>query len=329
MSQDLKNIFDINFFKITEALYNLTKNKDLDTMVLGNNIEPQERICSLFCKMYHIPTLNMQYAGGGRVIAALKQGFLKLSSDKIAVWGDDFKEALITSGIDSDKIVVTGNPRFDLLLQLKKEFSKNHFLERYNLKKGKKIIALTLSPFVYKKDFLLPGYSIEESNWNTMLSERRLFFSEIRKIKEKNSDLLIILKPHPRDNIHFVNEFIKDIGVEILINNNIDTYELLAACDILITQDSTVGLEAMIMSKSVICFDYTGNLGANEYVSNGAAMGVSKKGELETSIESIINNDSSLSELKTLRTNFVYKRGYKQDGQSSKRVSDLISSMAS
>jgi hypothetical protein len=318
MKSELLNPFSRTFFEFVEALEYLRSIDKLDLIAVGSDRRPHEKLSIHFGKLNQVPTLNIQYAAGAQTQMAFKVGSVKLISDKMAVWGKVFKDAFVKLGIKSKKVVVTGNPRFDILINLKKSFNKESFKKDKKISPDKKVLLVATGPLSYKS---------YEDNWNEIIEEMVIFYQTLGRIIEKTPDLQIIFKPHPRDNFEFFRDIVREVPNSIVFGKEIDTYELVCACDVLITKNSTVGFEAMVLEKPVICFDFIGRLERNEYVSSGAAIGVSDIEELEPAIKNAVENQDVMKNLRNMQKKFVYERGYKLDGHSSRRVADLICDM--
>ncbi|MEM1689058.1 MAG: CDP-glycerol glycerophosphotransferase family protein [Candidatus Hadarchaeales archaeon] len=108
-------------------------------------------------------------------------------------------------------------------------------------------------------------------------------------------------------------------------------YDLLASCNILITDASVVGSEAAAIGKPVIIVNLTGKPYPIRYypkllIDEGVAVEVRRKGELLPTIERLLNKKSQ-NELMKNREKFVRKYFYRIDGKSSERVAELVEKM--
>jgi len=63
----------------------------------------------------------------------------------------------------------------------------------------------------------------------------------------------LIIKSHPRDDVKWILNYISDSEVKnVILDKNTPTEELLPYCEALITTNSTLMLDAMILKKPVI-----------------------------------------------------------------------------
>ncbi len=121
-------------------------------------------------------------------------------------------------------------------------------------------------------------------------------------------------------NFDIYKELIKEFGVNnASVVKHYNLFNLLLSCDCLITKYSTVGLEAMILGKPVICLNFYQD--KIHYILNKAAFELSNCNELPLLIKEIFENPLLKSKE---RKKFVEKYNYKNDGLATKRVYRII-----
>lgn len=229
--------------------------------------------------------------------------------DKIAVSGEYYFDLLTKiSSYPQSNVVVTGQPRYDIMLRASEIYSKEKFCKIYNINPNHKIILWTTQCL---------AFSDEENNKNLdcVLSSMEDVF-----------DATLIVKQHPEEpNIYTkkIKEYIKKYKSKkvLLVAKNSDIYELVCICDLLITKMSTTAMEAAALNKPVIALDLSGDQDTARYVSEGIAIGVYKSDDLTTAIKNLLENDSLLAKR---RESYVLEHLYKIDGKASERVVDLI-----
>lgn len=136
----------------------------------------------------------------------------------------------------------------------------------------------------------------------------------------------LAIKLHPSEKIAEYQQMLAGIenGNKAVLCQDIDLYGLLRECDLLMTVHSTVALEAMILDKPVITINLTGKPDVMPYAKSGAALGVYQQAELAPAIRKALYDPEVKRELEQKRESFVAEHAYKVDGQSSKRVAELI-----
>lgn len=229
---------------------------------------------------------------------------------KIAVMGDYTKNMLIKRGIDSSKIIITGQPRWDDLVNFTSStIEKEILMKEFNLNPTKKIILLTTQPIV------------EAGMWTK--NDREFYITNIIKIINQQ-EFNLIIKLHPRDDINIYRDILSRNGLEnqCFVCQNFDTFYLLKFCDLLITHICTTALEAMILNKPVLAVDFKYSTDMIPYVSDRAALGVNHPKDLLQSVYLALDS-VSMDPIKTT-TEFVYNCAYLQDGKASERVAGLI-----
>lgn len=228
----------------------------------------------------------------------------------MAVLSPSAKEAYISMGVPAEKIFITGQPRFDLVWQ--KEFHRERILKELGIPENKGIVILATQPLL--------GFLWKEEEW-----ER--FIETVVRAMDDYPEEQLVLKLHPNESLEDYQELLTRMKCnnKVVICQNIDLYELLHACDLLMTVHSTVALEAMLFNKPVICLDFTGrNIFQSFYTESGAAISVRSEGELSPAIQKALYDPRARDEQEQNMKRFVSKHVYKPDGQVSKRVAELI-----
>jgi hypothetical protein len=231
---------------------------------------------------------------------------------KIAVFGDATKELFVSEGISPERIVVTGSPKFDQLFYTKGSDCKSKVCRRYGIPEDKDIILL------------LTGYFVEFGLWTP--GQREQFVMAIYQAISKLPQTKLIIKLHPAvEKEADYQEIIKDLPEPPVICQDVLLWELLHACRMAITVNSTTGLEAMAVGKPLMIVNFWGD--AEPFDETSGAIVVRKEDDLLPALETILYNGLS-EEMKEKASNFVRRYAYAQDGKAAKRIADLIVQMA-
>lgn len=218
-------------------------------------------------------------------------------SDKIFIWGEAMKVALINAGATEDQLEVTGSPLYDQLI------------DRFN--------NHSLKPLKSTKTVLFATQPVS-GDVNIQI------IREIASFLEDHEDITLIVKPHPSENASYYESSVKDFANDHIIvkDSNEDFSDMLFGSDVLIFISSTVGIEAAILGKPMICV----NLMAEEsvYISNGVALEVKDLKELATTIGMGLYDEEVIKQLSKCRDEFVYNYAYLKDGKASERIVDAI-----
>ena len=219
------------------------------------------------------------------------------------LYGSKYKDILINnSSYPSESLVVTGQPRYDCFYNTIKSTDKELFIKENNLKRP--LIVWTTQAH---------GLSKIENKRNIEC------FSNLLK---HNSKINLFIKPHPGETDLFTYRPL--VNQNVTISKDVNLYELLYTCDLMITRHSTTAMEAVALNKPVIILNLSGEPDPVEYVKEGVALGVYKEEDLKTAIEELLRDDSELAKN---RKRYIEKYLYKIDGKATERVVTLIEGM--
>jgi UDP-N-acetylglucosamine 2-epimerase len=321
MKDILYLFFTLRFIRLIqhiEGIKQMIKLEKPDIIVMTNDVEQG---FSLVGKKENVPTLSIQHgvigppvinfvnAEGGPtdVVNPLWRPIV----DKLAVFGDYYKDIFVNYGSYSpDKVVVTGQPKNDYLARADKIFDKNKLCNKLGIKPNEKIVVW-----------------ITQTHGLTLDENRKSILCVYNTIKLLEN-IQLIIKLHPGEDqkapLYKENKLIKPI---IIAAKDADTNELLYACDVIITKNSTTAIEAMILNKPVIILNLSKMPDAVPYAGSGVAVAVYKEEDLLPTLEKVLYNSQFREKLEKNRKKFVYEHAYIQDGKASERVADLIMEM--
>ncbi|PKP61393.1 MAG: hypothetical protein CVT88_00225 [Candidatus Altiarchaeales archaeon HGW-Altiarchaeales-1] len=233
--------------------------------------------------------------------------------DKTAVYGPcDTKTLTEIHAYPEDSVIVTGQPRYDSLARAKEIYNKEKTFEKLNLDKNKRLIVWATNSYIFNESSKKDIYAV---------------FDSIKKISD---DFQLIIKKHPgyyMDDSVYNKIYQEKFGIHPLITKEADTSELLYASDLVIIEDSTVGIEAIILGKPVIRINFSGHQEVMPYVSSGAALGCYKEEDLIIDIKKALYDKETKEKLKNAREKFSYEYAYLPDGKATERVCNLIEEM--
>ena len=160
-------------------------------------------------------------------------------ADKVAVFCQEAGAELIEHGLDPEKVVVTGNPAFDYLAGISlSDVDKSKLKALLGLPPTKKIVLIPLAPVSHSLEGL-PFINIE------------MAVDLVERFQSQNPEYFFVVRAHPNVGLHTSSEHewgILDGGASFTLEN------LLACCDQVLVENSTVGLEASLLGLDVICF---------------------------------------------------------------------------
>ncbi len=160
---------------------------------------------------------------------------------KILVMDEYAKNEMIKEGVDKDKIVVSGQPYFDFLLQQQKIFKikkkdSNEF-----------VITFASEPILktYKtKDIW--GYTEQ-----TILNEILLALKKL----DISKNILFIIRPHPKEDIAIYKKLLasfKHPKIKLSLETKLSSWDLIKRSDLVCGMSSMFLLESVLLGKQVL-----------------------------------------------------------------------------
>ena len=213
---------------------------------MPSEIDPQNLILIFACKENHIPTVGLQqgwfsHTGPPGYFQEKKLHSHKFSypfPSKMFVWGNISKNLLIKLGWPESKIITFGHLYYNHLEHIDNLLQTPPY-SKFNLDSSKKIILFTTTEMQSKYEF--PGYIYDTKLWKYLLET----FSNL-------DDFIVILKPHPHEILDEYEQILKSFKPNnfFIIQGNL--HELLSVSNLVVSNYSTVILDALTMKKPVI-----------------------------------------------------------------------------
>jgi UDP-N-acetylglucosamine 2-epimerase len=272
-----------------------------DIVVVLTDTTPPCRIAVLTAKLAHIPSLLLLHSG----MIGRNYECPDFVVDKIAVPGDYARRILRNCGVGEKRLVVTGYPSYDALVQVEKHFRRNVICMKLGLDPEKRILVFTTENLPAREGELLA---------------RAVY----RSVKEFPS-MQFVVKVHPSESDSSIyRNLAKEFGLNVVITKDASIYEVLYVCDLVITGFSATALDAMMLDKPVITVNLTGMEDPIPFAESGAAIGVYDERNLIEALEKGLYDEASRNNLESAREKFVYEHAYKSDGKATARVVTLI-----
>jgi glycosyltransferase involved in cell wall biosynthesis len=263
-----------------------------------------QQMASALAKKYDIPTVACSAAIDTNHAPSWVKHF---RADKIAVMGNKSKDRYVKSGIERDRIIVTGVAHFDLLFNRDKEQDKQ-VLVGCGVDPSKRIVVFTTQP-------IFPA-EIEE-----MLSG---VIDAVLKIQDTH----LVIKVHPREEIKAYQAITEKYqNPRICVVKDIDLYALISCCELLVTKFSMTALEAMMIGKPVVTINLSGEPTPVLYEEEGAALGVYRYEDIEQAILKALDDEETRYRMKAGRDKFVRRWAGEPDGKAAQRIVTLMKEM--
>lgn len=284
-------------------------------LIVSSESNPPQRIAIALARKMNIPSISIQHGivmENDLEYTMEKEDISKdLSCDApflpipnyLCVYGARYKKVFLEyNNYKSDQIVITGNPKYDSIINMKKEEIKKKLCI-----KGNKKVVLFLATCAnnYGKDY----------------------YNEVYDSFKGLKGTQIIIKLHPNDinkGLHKRLLSSKSIKNAIIIKK-CDIFELGICCDVMVSTHSTGILDIGLLKRPIIIF----NPGkkdsfANELIEAEAGVGVYDRLALENNIKELLQNEGFKKNVIKMQERFINESNYLSDGKSSKRVVNLI-----
>ena len=221
---------------------------------------------------------------------------------------------------DSKKLIATGMPRYDRMFQLREDRAKRLTDAQCKCKQ-----ILYCSAQLTDFDFDYPLTVISLNNGYGFYTKR--YAKDIFSIVSQFNDVHLKIKPHYNDEDvwrKYLNSFEKSVSYELL-SHKANIFELLIAADLILTIESTVICEAIILKKPVIVLNYSPEeLCSPEYDDDGLILHARNPGDLSRMVRQALEDQQYREELaKSQEKHFVRYAG-SFDGHNADRVADYI-----
>ena len=294
-----------------DSLNKILDKKNIKLLITLDDAQQIGRAATILCKNRNIQTMLLRntdiniFQDGKRnwEIFPLK----KIFSDKFAIYGKLSKKICLEHKIDSEKLVLTGNPRYDELFRRETKGDKNNIL-------------ITLS-------------GIASTAWTTfysislVLKYERMFRQVLKSLAKLDKNVTI--KVHPtQDSVINVQKITNEILPNTTILKNANTYDLISQSDVVISPPSSVITEALILNKPVFLFKFLENDSGIPYEKYNAVVATEDENMIDFKINQILFDQEIRNKLETGRKEFL-KYALEYHENSSERVIELIRNMIS
>jgi len=291
----------IKFIELTKCIFEI---EDPDIVILIDIFGSFTKTIATVANLNNIPTLYIQH-----FTTSAHPGFEPIMTSKAALPGRHDKNIYIQLGTQPDKLVITGQSKYDVIPKKIKEFNRKKLCNKLDLDPQKGIFVLTTQPFPHEEN-------------------QKLLYAVLNAMK-KYPDKQLVIKMHPREvNKLFYKKIVNEMHAKnVVITKNVDTIELLIACEIMMTVSSNTALEAIILNKPVIIINLLNKPDFLSLIKKNAAVEVCKSEDLPIMIKEVLSNKKLRNKLNLHGKMLINDYFYKIDGRSSERIANLIEKM--
>jgi hypothetical protein len=218
----------------------------------------------------------------------------------IAAWGESSAAYFRAQGAPSETIHCTGNPRFDHILSTDWQSQAEELVAENGF--GRTSLLFLSNP-------------IDDQGFCTTAEKMALidrFLSEIAPLFA-DPDFHLIIKLHPRESVPDFQATAATFPFhsQITVLGRAPLYPLFKLAQAAIVLASTAGLEALLFGLPLAVLEIPGVGFVHDYVSSGAALGLSWQRPLASQVNTLLDNDSANHQTAThyIQRNLAFRQG--------------------
>jgi hypothetical protein len=271
------------------------------------------RLYTLLAKQMGIPTMEIQFGLAGE--ESVEWRFF--SSDCVAVWGENARDALLHQRVPSNRIMLTGSPRHDVLVNPSSEVVSRQ-RSALGLMDGRRIVLLA-STYIDKThdEYVRP---------EVLANMKNAIFEAARE----TPGLVLLVKPHPHENTKATQALAEGIANVLFVDKQADIRDLIAISDAFISFGSTATIDALIADKPTICPIFPGWPFSENFRNSGAVWVPETRDEIREVFSKIVEEKSLKAdeEKKAARIRHLGQFIYRLDNLAAKRIGEKVIQMA-
>jgi hypothetical protein len=274
--------------------------------------DPRTRFYTLLCRQMGIPCMEVQFGLAGD--EGIEWQFF--SADTVAALGQTSKEAMLKHGIPAEKIIITGSPRHDCLINV-------HDAEVKSIR-AKLGVPETSAMVLLASAYQLDAYD-EYSSPELLRSMKRSVF----EAADKTPGIFLVVKPHPLEDVYETQALAGKYKNILFVSQKSDIRELTRICDALVSFGSTSTADALISGKLTICPVFPGWIWSDLYKNSGATLVPTTTSEVLEIFRIVANGtqEGAKTKLEPARQNFLSQWVYRADGLAADRVAAVALQM--
>lgn len=171
--------------------------------------------------------------------------------DYICVMDEIAKQGAKADGIPESIIRITGQPYLEIFKDQLLHISRDRIMEIrdfYGVKDEDKLV-------VFASEDISKTYDDDIDNPYWGYNEKTIFpkiVNALKEIKLFDSKIQVVIRPHPKEEIEYWKRYAKDNNYDCIIDNSLESKEVIVASDLIIGMQSMFLLEAVLAEKPVM-----------------------------------------------------------------------------
>lgn len=271
-----------DLFIYLKRLDRIFQKNSFQTLLVDEDVSEKKRALVLMAKRNKIKTIVMMHG-----VPARRIGYAPLSADFMAVWGGAYKTCLEKWGITPDRLLITGNPRYEGLPQ-----------------KGYHPLRSDLQELVSHTKPVLLALNMYRESWKQCFFGESFTFLEMQENIRKVCQVLnhfpglsLIIKLHPRDQhpksyarmVEIAQKEAPHLKIALTQKDNI--FSLLQSCLCVLTSGSSVSVDALWYQKPVCLLDFFGHDDIYDYFDSRWIARAHDETELKKFLEGLVKGN--------------------------------------
>lgn len=244
-----------------------------------------------------VTTVAASVAGTARALGTYR-------ADVVASYGFECNEAFAAIGWDASRIVLTGAPALDASRARPREVDRESI--------GRLLGAPADQPFVA---VLTSRTTPAEDDWIVELA---------RAAADRGWH--VVVKPHPQHGVAgYADVARRTAGLPLTLLGDADVATLVSAADVVVTDYSHAGREALAADRPLVAVNVTGvPYPNNRYDEEGVAVPAWTIAGVPAAVATALTNPEVRDELRGARARSVDRFNWKNDGRAARRVYELL-----
>lgn len=221
----------------------LMERRSINCVLLFSSVKGYNNLLARLAERMNIPSIELQHA---TEVTEASHPYARLNSRYLLAYGGLTKKTYLGFGVEPWRIVEAGSPRFDAYARSLPGETLNFWRKQLGLSEHR-TTALVLLPSIHLS--LEPGSFTSYSTQET--------FETYGRLHHKLPAVRFLLRPRPgpwREEFYRRQETLGLFSKEALLVHEKPMQVLLALSDFVITGNSTVVLEAMLMHRPVLLY---------------------------------------------------------------------------
>jgi hypothetical protein len=273
-------------------------------LVVGNDITLEGRTgCRVAASRGVLSAMFMHGSLAGDTLHSMH------CADRVFVYGDVQRQALMHQGMGAERIVICGSPNLD---HLPRQTGQVHPLlqKRLGIRPGDPWVLAATSG---------PGHRISHRH-------HRIVIEQLQRLSRALPDVPVVVKLHRKDRLDYYRKALRDCDGTRLVVVAEETYgfprdifEWLQGCSAVLTGASMVAVEAMLMDVPVVTMDFCAEVRDVDFIDFGATTHVTTAGALEGTVREILAAEAPCAEVNAAVHTYLKAAFHSLDYSSSQR----------